>query len=74
VPQKIHERRRGRLRSTSFIFNTRPFKAGCLRFGAATLCRCSQHGVKWGRLGWNGVKTGGRGWGASAPSGHPVIG
>jgi hypothetical protein len=65
------------LRSTIF-FNTRPFKAGCLRFGGCDplpmlsvfhpsqrksgRCPGPRHGVKWGRLGSNGVETGGRGW------------
>src|SRR5690349_15244351 len=31
------------------IFNTRPFKAGCWRFGVATLCMTSQ--PKWGSNG-----------------------
>ena len=30
---------------------------------AVTLCRCSQHGVIWGRLGSTGVEIGGRGRG-----------
>ena len=30
-----------------FILNTRPFKAGCLRFGTTTLCLLSQP-MKWG--------------------------
>ena len=49
--------------STIHFFNTRPFEAGCLHLGTTTLCLISQHGVEWGRLGWNGVETGGRGWG-----------
>jgi hypothetical protein len=45
----------------NLFFDTRPFKAGCLRFGVATLCRCSQPWVTLGRLGWNWVDIGGRG-------------
>jgi hypothetical protein len=33
--------------------NTRPFKVGCLRFGIATLCRCSQLRDRVGRDGTN---------------------
>ena len=47
-------------RSTIFEFD--PAHAGFSHFGVATLCRCSQHGVMWGRLGLNGVETGGRGY------------
>ena len=48
------------------IFNTRPFKAGCLRFGVATLCRFSQPWVTLGDLGWKWVDIGGRGGGGRA--------
>jgi len=37
-----------------------------IRSNFATLSRCFQHGVIWGRLGSNGVETGGRGWGQLA--------
>jgi hypothetical protein len=57
---------RGRLRSIKGLIFTR-LEAGFLHFGIATLCRCSQHGVIWGRMGSNGVKPG-EGWGGRALS------